>query len=130
LNIYLAASYSRRREMRGYAAQLPEGIKNTARWIDQEVEEEDVTSDQEMRSYADRDLVDLERADAFVVFTDQPSRRGGYWVELGLCLGNGVEAIVVGPRVNVFCYLPEVQRFDSWDECLASLKRRLAVARA
>jgi hypothetical protein len=74
--------------------------------------------------FATDDFDDVIVADIVVAFTEQPrasTSRGGRHVELGIALGTGTPVMVVGPRENVFCWLPEVSQFDTWDACLDAL---------
>jgi hypothetical protein len=49
--------------------------------------------------------------------------RGGRHVELGLALCDGQRTIVVGHRENVFHWLPQIEFYNDWDECLHELAR-------
>ena len=124
MRIYLAARYGRHEELMGYAEELRAlGYQVTSRWI---------LGDHELRSgghsdedawavvWAAEDRLDLLEADIVVSFTegaDVPGRaRGGRHVEFGMALERGKRLIVVGPRENVFHYLPLVRRFETWAE--------------
>ena len=62
--------------------------------------------------FATDDLEDVLAAEVLMAFTEEPrsgNSRGGRHVELGIALGTGRHRIViVGPRENVFCWLPQV----------------------
>lgn len=126
--VYLAARYSRRAELQGYAEQL-RGLMLAnvdCRWLSEEhdwdggVQGESLAKAQQ---YALDDGRDLERSHAVVVFTEEPGdyRRGGSLVELGLAIAMGKHVVVCGPAPNVFCTLPSVVRVGSWADVLAHL---------
>jgi hypothetical protein len=49
-------------------------------------------------------------------------QRGGLYVELGYALGLGRHQVwLVGPRTNVFTYLPRIRHFSTWDKALQAL---------
>ena len=126
--IYLAARYSRRDEVKGYAEHLKEnGFSVDAGWLyghQQEseiakvVESATMTMPITARSFAELDYYDLSKADVLISFTESPrgtsSSRGGRHVEFGLALAWGKPLIIVGPRENVFHTLEQVKQFDSW----------------
>ena len=123
MRIYLAASYSRHKEMQGHAENLRRlGHNVTSTWIEGVNAKYDglITSgtiDEKSEGFALADMSDLRSAEAMVFFSGQ-SMRGGRHVEFGVALERGMSIIVVGPRENVFHYLPEVVRVDDFDECL------------
>ena len=131
MRIYLAARYSRREELLGYAKIL-EGLghKITSTWIDGHHETrpniDHVATDLERGDWAEEDLNDLARCDAIVAFTNQPNgygrERGGYHVEFGIALGMHKRLIVVGPRVNVFHCLITVEQYDDFLGLLLQLR--------
>lgn len=138
--IYLAARYSRRLELCGYRAELAEhGIDVPARWLNGShqldnagnaigdhgealVEQHDAHGSAEApaplrEKFARDDIEDVLAADILIAFTEAPrtsNSRGGRHVELGIALGARIPIVVVGPRENVFCHLPEVQHFEDW----------------
>lgn len=139
--IYLAARYSRRLELCGYRAQLAaRGIGVTSRWLDgghqigtdgQPLTEEgerrfeagDASADELRVKFANDDLEDVLAARLLVAFTETPrtaTSRGGRHVELGIALGASIPIAVVGPRENIFCWLPQIRHFSSWAAFLAS----------
>jgi hypothetical protein len=144
--VYLAARYSRRLELCGYRAQLADlGIAVNSRWLNGshqldneghpigETGERLVESPQaepalrEKFALDDRD--DVLAADTLIAFTEIPrtsNSRGGRHVELGIALGAGIRVIVIGPRENVFCHLPEVEHYDTWADFRAALEVRAA----
>ncbi len=120
----MAAPYRRRAELQGYARDLETiGHTVTSRWLDGSHDScDDTTPDIEQQaSWAAEAANDVRAADALILFTDTGSHRGGNMVEFGYALHVGLDIVVVGPRANVFCCLPEVTQFDTWPEVLASL---------
>lgn len=134
---YLAARYSRRDEMRGYAEQLADlGLATVeAAWLSGEHDWGGSTSTPEELAAAQRyaldDMRDLARAHLVLVFTEGPDpagrNRGGRHVEYGLALAGHLSrpatkyVLVVGPAENVFHTLPQVPRVADWTGALAYL---------
>lgn len=123
MHIYLAGRYRDQAFLRQVRRSLNEmGHKVTSRWLDA-VEPEDRPDDPDWANgyaveCAFRDMSDIEASDAFVLFAGGGgSTRGGMYVEFGFAYAKpGVlYPVVVGPRSNVFTYLPDVKHFDSWD---------------
>ncbi len=102
--VYLASRYSRRLEMLGLAQRLGEaGHEVTSRWIHGLHD-----TLPEVRCAID-DLDDIRASDLLVLFTEKPEAgymSGGRHVEYGYAIGCGVRTIVVGPKENVFHFLP------------------------
>lgn len=121
-NVYFSGSMLLQDTLRGYAVELYEnlGIDCTSNWLyEPEITVADPgREDWVLRARANEDRVDLERADAVVLFTDAPSTSGGLWVELGMALALRKPVHLVGPRVNVFCYPSDVKWHDSWESFL------------
>lgn len=139
-SIYLAARYSRRTEMLEHREALNAlGYIVTSRWIEGlHVLSPDGAANEhgdqgagaiERGQFATVDLDDVTQADTLIAFTEEPrtASRGGRHVELGIAIGHGKRVIVVGPRENVFCCLPEIEHFPRWSECLARLQLDRAV---
>lgn len=128
--IYLAARYSRREELCGYADQLrAAGHVVTSRWINgnHQVDDRGLSVEahrSERERFAMEDFEDVCTANVIINFTEQPrssNSRGGRHVELGIALGLGMRCIVVGPRENVFHCLPSVAVYETWESALAAL---------
>jgi hypothetical protein len=124
VKIYLAARFSRRDELQGYAAQLTRmGHEVTSRWL--WVDHQLTDADQQDREvaylrghvFALDDLADVRRADIVVSFTESPrtGTRGGRHVEFGIGLERELGLVIIGPREHVFHYLPWVIQYDSWE---------------
>lgn len=122
--VYLAARYSRREELQGYAAQLRELklAEVPARWLNEDHDWDgvDLVRAQQL---AHDDIEDLGRCHAVVVFTEEAGsyRRGGSLVELGMAMASGKHVVIVGPAPNVFATLAETPRFLTWADALAHL---------
>ena len=138
MKIYLAARYTRRLELCGYQAELEAmGFQITSRWLNGSHQISNgglpldagelmvESGDQCATHFAQEDLADVFAADVVIAFTEQPRSghsRGGRHVELGLALAKGKHVFIVGPRENVFCWLPEVLWFPDWSSCVQSLQ--------
>lgn len=130
MKAYLAARYSRLDELNGYKRELEAiGIEVPARWLKGEHRLIDGLPGPQNEGFAQDDWDDIYDADLFICFTEQPgsgAARGGRHVEFGLALcwfGPG-DIYVVGPRENVFYYLPGLKVFETWAECLEALASR------
>ena len=142
MNIYLAARYSRRLELCGYRDQLRErGHRVPARWLDgahqiandgmplteegeRRFEEGHPDADHLRARFAQHDFEDVLGADMLIAFTEPPrsgNSRGGRHVELGLALGADIPVTVVGPRENLFCWLPKVSCYPDFASLLTDL---------
>jgi hypothetical protein len=129
MRVYLAARYSRHPEMQAVARELRAmGHEVTSRWILGDHQMADHVSTEaehaERMRFAQEDLTDLKGADCCLCFTEAPrttTSRGGRHVELGIAIGAGKQIILVGPRENVFCCLPQVEQFDAWEDAAAQL---------
>lgn len=141
---YLAASYLRAWEMRGFREVLQDefGWTVTSGWIDKtepnpickdDLADVSVTAPPEMiaasaetyrraQACALENMDDLFRASTVIIFTRQPSTSGGYHTELGMALASQKRIILIGPRENVFQALPAIQRFDNFQDFTEWLK--------
>lgn len=150
--IYLAGRYSRRLELCRYRDEihgLGSSYKVRARWLDgghqisdkgvpigdggEELVEGGANSmaANVLRSkFAEDDLLDVQGADMVINFTEPPrslASRGGRHVELGIALGGGMKRIlVVGHRENIFHWLPCIEFFTTWQDCLKQLATEAA----
>lgn len=143
MKVYLAARHSRRLELCGYRTQLGQmGIEVTSRWLNGKhqiddhgqpigddgekwVEDEGSgTAPARLRQhFAQEDVADVLAADTLIAFTEVPrasTSRGGRHVELGIAIGTGKRIVVIGPRENVFTWLPQVEHHESWQDFVAS----------
>ena len=127
---YLAARYSRREELLGYAADLQVmGHVVTSRWLlgGHQVSDDGLRDDataEQRTLFAAEDWNDLVAADTVIAFTEPPRSiysRGGRHVEFGAALALEKRCIVVGYRENVFHCLPEVEFYATWADVLTAL---------
>ena len=124
MRIYIAARYDRRFEMLGVTSALMRaGHEVTSRWIRRGRGE-----DPEL-GLPSRISRDLGRADCLVSFTEEPAAgvswaaRGGRHVEFGIALAAGKRLCVVGPRENIFHFLPTVEVYASITDLMRSPDR-------
>lgn len=138
MRIYLAAKYSRRAELIGYARRLAKiGHEVKARWLSEDHDLPPGGDPATGLRFAEDDIEDCSLADCVISFTEEPGNpragrnRGGRHVEFGIALslrrfsgfeGDGPRLIVVGWRENVFHYAPEVEYFKSFDAALKALR--------
>lgn len=124
MRIYVAASYARQSEMQGVSDVLTKGLGHevTSRWIWQQIRDlrgEDVRTAQGSR-FAMRDLEDIARSEAFIMFTGDNKSGGGRHTEFGVALMTQVmrrsfyPVAIVGPPENVFHGLDNVHHFPDW----------------
>jgi hypothetical protein len=134
LKVYLAARYSRRRELCEYAAYLAAfGHSITSRWLEgnHQISDDGLSAEakaEERTRFALEDWADLMAADLCINFTEPPrgtNSRGGRHVEFGAALASGKRVIVVGHRENVFHCLPQVEFYATWEDCFAVLRQLL-----
>nr|QIG67116.1 DUF4406 domain-containing protein [Rhizobium phage RHph_TM26] len=135
-NIYIAAKYQRRFDLRPLAEELKAlGYEITAQWLYNGEEQKTITE------AAIMDLQDVERADT-LIFIGEPqaseNRGGGRWFEFGLACAWGKRTIAVldyDPtkgghdhlpigHESVFTALPSVETVGSGDELLKLMGKR------
>lgn len=129
LKIYLATQYHRRDDMKVVAEELRRaGHIVTASWL-KEPHAPGTTLDQctsgDLRFYAEQDMDDIKRSDIFVIFSVDPlipTVRGGRHVAMGYALGLGKPVYVVGPKENIFYYLPGLKHFSCISELIGGIK--------
>lgn len=131
MKVYLAARYSRRLELAGYARELRDlGIEVTSRWLlglhDTPPEGVAPEGVEHWRWCAEDDIADVDAADVLVALTEPEGNvvgrgRGGRHVELGYAIARGKAVIVVAHRENVFCCLPQITFAPSWGEAVDCL---------
>jgi hypothetical protein len=120
MRIYIASRYDRRFEMLGVTGVLMRaGHDVTSRWIEGRGDGPELE--------AREDVADVLRADCLLSFTEEPtagvpwSARGGRHVEFGVALATGKRLCIVGPRENIFHYLPRVEVFATLDDLVGAL---------
>lgn len=127
MKVYIAARYSRKDEVARIAAILfGHGIYVTSTWHleshDGGVQLAEV-HDETLHAYAERDLAEIREADTllFMAESDQTwNRRGGRHVEFGYALALNRNIAVVGPRENIFHYIPTVRHYSTLAEFITS----------
>lgn len=131
MKIYLAARYSRREELNGYADWLrSRGHEITSRWLlgNHQIDDAGLSAEaaaEERARFACEDWEDLMAADCCISFTEAPrssNSRGGRHVEFGAALADRKACIVVGPRENVFHCLPLVAVHPDWKAFTSTLE--------
>ena len=134
MRIYLAGSYMRHAELFKYAGDLTLlGHECTSTWlrIANDPQDDGRTlshSRQEAAQIAAQDLVDIERSDLVVCFTEpvgSQGTRGGRHYEAGYAAGRGKPVWIVGPLEHVFYAATGVRCFSCWTACRAELTPRL-----
>ncbi len=125
-SVYLAARYGRRQELLRYRAELhSQGIEVTSRWLNSQEPGSDGLTEAQWADLAILDREDVERADALVLFAEEPGGggSGGRHVEFGMALAWSKPVIVIGRREHLFHRLPEVAVVADWDGALPLLRR-------
>ena len=130
MTVYIASRYGTKETMKVYANQLRAvGIEVTSTWLEEphgpNTQLQD-TPDEEKTGYAEADLRDVYRAEWLVFFSVAPTipvARGGRHVEFGYALGLGKKILVVGPKENIFHYLPEIHFVNNFEEAKEFLLR-------
>lgn len=127
MKYYLAARYSRKHELQGYADKLGRA-DCTSSWLYENAQCSALAEvpmfhhkNPLMTELAVQDLNDIDHSDVLVLFSDpmfpgQP--RGSKHVEFGYALaqGPGLRCVVIGPLENLFHHLPCVEVFKNWEE--------------
>lgn len=119
---YIAAGYSRKNEMVEKIAELAHlGIQVTSTWPYEPHSPNSQLgeiSDEDYLDLAKRDIAEINEADTVILFTQEPTKpfvRGGRMHEFGYAHAAGKRLIVIGPRENIFHYLPSVKVYHSWE---------------
>jgi hypothetical protein len=145
--VYLAARYSRRKEICVYAEELRAAdVIVTSRWLLGELQWDGgaaaVAEAYEQRGelwpeavrFAMDDWEDLTTAETLVSFTEPmrsvSSSRGGRHVEHGIALGRGMRVLVVGHLENVFHLLPGTEFHRTWESARDALIAGVAAGAA
>lgn len=113
MRVYIAGSFAQRERLAAVAGQIEfAGHEVTSTWLHEPKFEE--LTDWVMRACANNSFLDLERADALLLFTDVPSTTGGFHAELGMALTARKPVYMHGPRSNVFTYMSAVRPPLPW----------------
>ncbi|MHB8573642.1 MAG: hypothetical protein ACYDAY_11930 [Candidatus Dormibacteria bacterium] len=126
--VYLAARFGRQQELRAVAGWLrTAGYLCDPTWLrgGHDLPLDVAPDDPRGAQFAQEDLRDLLESDIVICFTEEPGvagrARGGRHVEMGIAIGTNKRVIVVGPRENVFCWLPFMERYSTWSMCRSAL---------
>lgn len=146
MKVYLASRFHTQAETRQKAEELRAmGIEVTSRWLEEVVADTNANVDAYKQEYLEKhaeiDIEDIIAADVLVLFTvdpDEATKRGGRHFESGVMFGMTVAEsglsdalrmplefhiglITVGPRENIFHYMPSIPNFPTWEEAKAKL---------
>jgi hypothetical protein len=125
LKYYLSARYSRRQELRCYAAELRKHRQYvTSSWLEEAPELAALATIKKfdkvhplMRQIAEKDLEDIDESDTLIFFSE-PSfpghPRGSRHVEFGYALGQRKDIITIGPLENPFHHLYGIRNYPDW----------------
>jgi len=119
MKIYLASRFRTAATVRALAGKLREaGHIITSTWHDIEatpaglVPYSDPGHEDHARLAALRDIDQIQAADVFVILTEDCEKTpGGLWFEMGVAYDKCMPCFVLGPKINIFCYLPQVKVF-------------------
>lgn len=129
MKIYLAARVSRKSELCKYADELrAAGHDVTSRWLGQhDLSPYEDKTPEERQVCGEHDLADVLRSDCVVSFTEDAdipnTSRGGRHVELGIGIAAKKILVIVGPRENVFHWLPGIKIVETWPDCMRLIGR-------
>jgi len=110
MHLYISGSFAQRERLAAIAGQLEfVGYDVTSSWLyEPPIRFDDEHADYDKRARANEDLIDIERAEAVLLFTDVPSTSGGFDTELGMALMGRKPVYLYGPRINIFTYMHAV----------------------
>lgn len=123
MKVYISARYSRKAEVADVAATLTRrGFEVVSTWHTEEhlpsVQLVEIPPGR-LRLYARRDLLEIRLCEVFLLLSESDAtwnRRGGRHVEFGYALGYHKAIAVIGPRENIFHYVPGVYHHATLDE--------------
>lgn len=124
LSLYLAARFSRAKELAAYADILNASgnFLVLSSWHHTPHAEEPHFNDRDWADFyahiAAKDLAEIRLADYFVAFTEDPQeafKRGGRHIETGYALALGKPIVTVGPVETIFHTLPNVHVVPDWE---------------
>ena len=138
MKIYLAGPYASRFYLKKKIAPAlcAAGHTITSRWIDEPKEndclaayikarragacEADLAIESELGRVAFADDTDLQRADMLIRFPPLHGVEtgGGRLVETGLAIAYNLDIVLVGPRSNIFDYLPMIRQYPDFETML------------
>jgi hypothetical protein len=119
MKVYLSARFGRREEMHAVRSEIVlAGHHVVSRWLE-------AHDGDDLAVAAFVDLDDLRSSDCLILFSEGPDvgyTTGGRHVELGLAIALHKPVCVIGPRENVFFYLPQICFADDLHTALAMLR--------
>lgn len=128
MKIYVAASFPRKSDALQLAFKLmKQGHDVTSGWLEQVEANKNETadgykSDRDSRRTAERDIKDIDAADALVMITGDSLSGGGRRFEAGYAFGKGRPIFLFGSKEIIFDHLTDVHVVSSFSELLAMLK--------
>ena len=118
MTVYLAAAWSRRKEISLIADQLNKipGVCVKARWLKEPIKAKEKHCFHFCQKRAQVDVQDVKKADILIRFTDDLRRKlvparlatGARMFEMGYAYALGKKIIVVGGHQPIFDYLPGI----------------------
>jgi nucleoside 2-deoxyribosyltransferase len=128
MKVYIAARYSRKSEVAEVATRLlAHNIYVTSTWHLEphggDVQLAQVRNEM-LHEYAERDLAEIREADTLLALSESDqtyNRRGGRHVEFGYALALNRDIAVVGPRENIFHWIPTIRHYNMLEEFLAAV---------
>ena len=129
MQIYLAARFSEKDRMKNIREFLEGyGHQITSTWLDEEyaptTQLHEVTEEFKIKT-AEKDIEDIMQSELILFFSVDPTLatvRGGRHFEAGYGYANGIPLWIVGPRENIFHYLPDVRQFDDVFEAMDAIE--------
>ena len=128
MNIYLAGRFSAGPRLREIRRQLQDlGHVVTSTWLDESssLSFEKLT-DEQRRSFAERDLFDVGRSQVLALDLLLPPSRGGCEVEFGFVLSSPryKTTYIVGAPRNIFHFLA-AKTFNTWEELICHVQKQV-----
>lgn len=128
----MAARFSMKPEIAEKAEELREmGIEITSRWLAETAAPTAQLGDFDdpyLTQTAEVDVEDINEGEGLVFFSVPPTMpvaRGGRHVEFGMALALKKAIYVVGPKENIFHYLPQVRVFATWEDFITYIQGKL-----
>lgn len=116
MKLYIGGKFEERKIIRGFIERAKAaGFPVTVDWT-----RHTKKSPGEFPKYAVEDIRGVADADVGIFYFKNQLDYKGSLVELGVCLGRGKPALLIGEGAEfcIFFYHPLVFRFNSFDECL------------
>lgn len=130
MRVYIAGRFGRREEFRKYGKELEAaGHASVSSWLYSDEPDEDAGNmpASERSDFAVKNMQDVAKCHVLFAFTEEEgakgASRGGRHVEFGAALAMNKEVFVIGPRENLFHYLPGLPQCETFDEALEALER-------